>query len=100
MTKKKQQFESPCFLMDANNHLNAYSIFKLNIYLNALKDEDKPYIIDYNTLLMSYHMWQGDNLDDFCEKQTISYFLFNPNHDSAEAREALYLEIREFLGGN
>ena len=97
---KFKQSESPCFLLDADHQLDAYSIFKLNIYLNALNDEEKPYLINYNTLLMSYHLWQGKNLDDFCEKQTISYFLLNPSHDSAEAREAMYLEIREFLGGN
>lgn len=76
-----------------------YSIFQLNLYLNGYDEAHKPYKIDYNTLLMSYHLCPGKNLDEFCQDQTISYFLLNPAHASAEAREAFYIEIREFLAG-
>lgn len=76
-----------------------YSIFQLNLYLNAYDGVHKPYRIDYNTLLMSYHMCKGSNLDEFCQDQTIGYFLLNPLKDSAEAREAFYIEIQEFLSG-
>ncbi|WP_350285285.1 hypothetical protein [uncultured Croceitalea sp.] len=91
---------SPSFLFDEELGLSDLSIFKLNLYLNAIDADAKPYQIDYNTLLMSYHLWKGSDLEEFCEKQTISYFLFNPQNDSAEAREAFYMDIREFLGGN
>ncbi|MEM8999773.1 MAG: hypothetical protein AAGB24_05875 [Bacteroidota bacterium] len=87
------------FLNEESNDLKS-SIFKLNLYLNAYEQENKPYKIDYNTLLLSYHMWKGKDLDEFCQKHTISHFLFNPNNDSAEAREAFYMEIREFLSGH
>lgn len=75
-----------------------YSIFQLNLFLNG-EETSKPYKIDYHVLLMSYHLWGGRNLDEFCQKQTVSYFLMNPSNDSAEAREAFCLEIREFLLG-
>ncbi|MEO9513747.1 MAG: hypothetical protein ABJN84_00775 [Flavobacteriaceae bacterium] len=77
-----------------------YSVFLLNLYLNGYDKEDKPYTIEYNTLLMSYHAWKGKDLDEFCQSQTLSYFLLNPRNDSAEAREAFCIEIREFLLGN
>lgn len=86
------------FLTDDYKNLD-HSIFLLNLYLNGY-EEVKPYKIDYNTVLMSYHMWKGKNLDEFCQSQTLSYFLLNPNNDSAEAREAFCIEIREFLLGN
>ncbi len=75
-----------------------YSIFQLNLFLNG-EEPNKPYKIDYHVLLMSYHLWGGRDLDEFCQKQTVSYFLMNPSNDSAEAREAFCLEIREFLLG-
>lgn len=76
-----------------------YSIFQLNLFLNAYGEVHKPYKIDYNILLMSYHLWKGGDIDEFCQDQTISYFLLNPSYDSAEAREAFCMEIREFLLG-
>ncbi|MBT8238424.1 MAG: hypothetical protein HKO81_02395 [Flavobacteriaceae bacterium] len=97
---KKYEVEPRSFLIDQDNKLNYSALFKLNLYLNALDTHKKPYTIDYNTLLLSYHMWKGKNVEEFCEKQTISHFLFNPQNDSAEAREAFYMDIREFLLGN
>lgn len=91
---------SDSFLFDDNNQLDEASLIKLNLYLNATDRKEKPYHIDYNILLLSYQMWEGKNLEEFCKKQTLSYFLFNPQHDSAEAREAMYMDIREFLTGN
>ena len=76
-----------------------YSVFQLNLYLNAYADSLKPYKIDYHTILMSYHLWGKRDVEEFCQKQTVSYFLMNPMYDSPEAREALSLEIREFLTG-
>ncbi len=76
-----------------------YSIFQLNLFLNAYSDGQKPYKIDYNVLLMSYRQWNGSDIDEFCQDQTIGYFLLNPSNDSAEAREAFCMEIREFLLG-
>lgn len=96
--KKERLPHNTSFLLDNDSSIDSQSLYLLNLYLNT--SEAKPYKIDYNTLLMSYHLWQGDNIEDFCEKQTISYFLFNPQNDSAEAREALYMDIREFLIGN
>ena len=96
--KKERPPRTTSFLLDGEHDIDNQSIFMLNLYLNAV--DQKPYTIDYNTLLMSYHLWSGSDLEEFCEKQTISYFLFNPQNDSAEAREAFYMEIREFLGGN
>lgn len=95
----KKPIQISSFLVDDCKNLD-YSIFMLNLYLNGFDKEDKPYKIDYNTLLMSYHMWKGKDLDEFCQSQTLSYFLLNPNNDSAEAREAFCIEIREFLLGN
>ncbi len=86
------------FLLDDKQNLD-YSIFRLNLYLNGLGDADKPYKIDYQTVLTSYYLWGGQNLEEFCQDQTVSYFLMNPLNDSPEAREALSLEIREFLSG-
>lgn len=88
------------FLFNDQNELDPSSLIKLNLYLNSSDQFFKPYQIDYNVLLLSYSMWRGKNLEEFCEKQTLSYFLFNPQHDSAEAREAMYMDIREFLMGN
>ncbi len=87
------------FLCDGNQELDAVSLIKFNLYLNTTDRRLKPYQIDYNILLLSYQMWKGKDLEEFCEKQTLSYFLFNPLHDSAEAREAMYMDIREFLIG-
>ncbi|WP_435622841.1 hypothetical protein [Flagellimonas sp.] len=86
------------FLVDDTLNLD-YSIFRLNLYLNGLGDAYKPYKIDYHTVLTSYYLWGGKNLEEFCQDQTVSYFLMNPMNDSPEAREALSLEIREFLSG-
>ena len=88
------------FLFSESSELSLLSLFKLNLYLNDTNAQLKPYQIDYNILMLSYRMWKGKDLEEFCEKQTLSYFLFNPHHDSAEAREALFMEIREFLMGN
>ncbi len=95
---KNVNSENPSFLTDEHANLD-YSIFQLNLILNGYDNADKPYKIDYNVLLMSYHLWDGKDLEEFCQKQTISYFLLNPTNDSAEAREAFSLEIREFLSG-
>lgn len=86
------------FLFDSEYNIDYKSLFMLNLYLNGT--DEKPYTLDYNTLLMSYNMWEGDDVEHFCEIHTISYFLFNPEKASAEAREALYMDIREFLLGN
>lgn len=88
------------FLFNDKKELDASSLIKLNLYLNSSDQSVKPYQIDYNVLLLSYSMWEGKSLEEFCEKQTLSYFLFNPQNDSAEAREAMYMDIREFLMGN
>lgn len=96
--KKERQSHATSFLFNSEFDINKESIFMMNLYLNAV--DEKPYSIDYNTLLMSYHLWKGDDIEDFCENQTISYFLFNPQNDSAGAREAFYMDIREFLIGN
>ena len=88
----------PSFLTTEPADLD-YSIFQLNLYLNGYGNAFKPYKIDYHLLLMSYHLWEGKDLEEFCQKQTIGYFLMNPNNDSAEAREAFYLDVREFLLG-
>ena len=87
------------FLFDDDQRLDHASLIKLNLYLNSTDKNFKPYQIDYNILLLSYQMWKGKDLEEFCEKQTLSYFLFNPQNDSAEAREAMYMDIREFLIG-
>ncbi len=76
------------------------SIFRLNLYLGGAYNKQPPHRIDYNILLVSYHLWNGKDLDEFCRKQTLSHFLFNPEEDSIEAREAYYLEIWKFLAGN
>lgn len=91
-------FLCPTRLEEENKSLAA-SIFRLNLYLGGFQESQKPYQIHYNILLMSFHLWKGKDLDEFCHKQTISHFLFNPEQDSVEAREAYYLEIREFLTG-
>lgn len=89
------------FLFNDKGELDASSLIKFNLYLNSSSDQCiKPYQIDYNVLLLSYAMWEGKSLEEFCKKQTLSYFLFNPQNDSAEAREAMYMDIREFLMGN
>ncbi|MEM8506297.1 MAG: hypothetical protein AAF717_00650 [Bacteroidota bacterium] len=95
--RPKSKFSS--FLYNEDNELDAASLILLNLYLNTTDRNLKPYHIDYNILLLSYQLWKGQDLEEFCEKQTLSYFLFNPQNDSAEAREALYMDIREFLIG-
>lgn len=86
------------FLTNDPNELD-YSIFRLNLYLSGYGEAYKPYKIDYQILMISYHLWNGKDLDEFCQEQTISYFLMHPTHASPEAREAFCLEIREFLSG-
>ncbi|MBS9461437.1 hypothetical protein LV716_13750 [Flagellimonas sp. HMM57] len=86
------------FLTNEYSELDS-SVFLLNLYLNGYNASNKPYKIDYNTLLVSYHLWEGSDLDEFCHDQALGYFLFNPLNDSAEAREAFSIEIREFLSG-
>ncbi|WP_350290911.1 hypothetical protein [uncultured Croceitalea sp.] len=90
----------PSFLFKEDNKLCEDSLINLNLILNGLANDKKPYQIDYHTLLLSYSLWKGTDLDEFCHKQALSYFLFNPKNDSAVAREALYIEIREFLSGS
>ncbi|GMN09322.1 hypothetical protein MTsPCn9_02220 [Croceitalea sp. MTPC9] len=89
----------PSFLCKEDDCLCENALITLNLILNGLNSDKKPYKIDYHMLMMSYSLWKGDNLDEFCHKQALSYFLFNPINDSAVAREALYIEIREFLTG-
>ncbi|AKA33917.1 MAG: hypothetical protein CMH48_11970 [Muricauda sp.] len=95
----RNECPSPTFLDFEEKKELDRSVFWLNMYLNGFQPAKKPYKIDYNTLLVSYHLWQGDDLDEFCFDQANSYFLFNPEYDSRAAREALFLEIREFLSG-
>ncbi len=95
---KDKAVQIPSFLSYEPKNLE-YSIFQLNLYLNGYDEVHKPYRIDYNILLMSYHLCKGIDLDEFCQDQTIGYFLLNPTQDSAEAKEAFYMEIREFLSG-
>ena len=99
MDSNKFDLQLPSFLPMEAKPLE-YSLFLLNLYLNGYGEKHKPYKIDYHTLLMSYHLWKNKDLDEFCQNQTLSYFLLHPSADSAEAREAFYFEIREFLGGN
>jgi len=96
--KNKLAAPIPSFLKEDVPNLE-YSLFKVNLILNAYGENRKPYTIDYHTLMMSYYLWGGSNLEEFCHKQALSYFLLNPLYDSAEAREAFSLEIREFLSG-
>lgn len=95
---KNKPTPTPSFLTNESDNLD-YSIFQLNLYLHGYGEVHKPYKIDYNTLLMSYHLWKGKDIDEFCQDQTLGYFLLNPAYDSAEAREAFCIEIREFLFG-
>jgi len=95
----KQAKSLPSFLFEEDEKLCKDSLINLNLILNGLANDQKPYQINYNTLLMSYSLWKGKDLDEFCHKQALSYFLFNPQNDSAVAREALFIEIREFLIG-
>nr|WP_299383704.1 hypothetical protein [Allomuricauda sp.] len=96
MDPNKFDLQLPSFLPYEPKTLE-YSIFQLNLYLCGYSTSQKPYTIDYHLLLMSYHANRHKDLDEFCQNQTISYFLMHPNNDSAEAREAFYIEIREFL---
>lgn len=87
----------PSFLFKEDKLPCKDSLINLNLILNGLNNDKKPYQIDYQMLLMSYSLWKGSNLDEFCYKEVLSYFLFNPKNDSEVAREALFIEIREFL---
>lgn len=87
------------FLYDEYKDMD-YHIFQLNLCLGAYTDEQKPYKIEYNTLLASYAQWRGKNVDEFCLNQTLGHFLSNPTpHNSLGIKEAFSLEIREFLLG-
>ena len=94
--KNPKNSETPTFLNSEKEDFEE-SIIKLNVYLNETDEKKKPYKIDYQTLLMSYKRWNGKDLDEFCYRQTISNFLLNPNNDSNVAKEAFFIEIREFL---
>lgn len=87
------------FLVKGEQELDLSALVKLSLYLHATDEASKPYQIDYTILLMSYKLWGSKSLEEFCVNQTLSYFLFNPQNDSAVAREAMYMEIREFLMG-
>jgi len=87
----KQAKSLPSFLFEEDEKLCKDSLINLNLILNGLANDQKPYQINYNTLLMSYSLWKGKDLDEFCHKQALSYFLFNPQNDSAVAREALFI---------
>lgn len=89
----------PSFLFNENKQPSKDSLINLNLVLSGLPSDKKPYHINYQMLLMSYAFWKGDDLDEFCYKQALSYFLFHPRNDSAVAREALFIEIREFFLG-
>jgi hypothetical protein len=97
--KKERTLETLTFLSGKEKDFKA-SIFQLNLYLNGLAENQKPYKIDYHTLLMSYKLWKGKDLDEFCYKQTVSHFLLNPDNACNVAREAFFIEIREFLSKN
>ena len=88
--KNNQREVIPSFLCEENGHsICEKSLISLNLILNGLDNEKKPYKIDYQNVMMSYSLWKGTCLDEFCHKQALSYFLFNPQNDSAVAREAL-----------
>lgn len=78
-----------------------YHIFHLNLCLGAYNDEQKPYKIEYNTLLASYYQWRGKSVDEFCLNQTLGHFLANSTttKSSVGFREAFCLEIKDFLLG-
>ena len=98
MDSNNFDLQLPSFLAIETRSLD-YSIFLLNLYLNGYGDQHKPYKIDYHILLVSYRMCKHQDLEEFCQDQTLGYFLLHPWDDSPEAREAFYIEIKEFLDG-
>ncbi len=72
---------------------------KMNEKVNRIIDNfnnEKLYVIDYNDLVEEYHQLGLGDIDEFCSNYVFSRHLGRP-HDSPESREAMYLEVRDFL---
>ena len=97
MPKKTDNAEHSLLSVDSLSKRS--TLFYLNLYLGGFNAAKKPYKIHYQLLVMSWAQWGGKNLEDFCHRETLSYFLFNSKSDSPAAREAYYHEIKEFISG-
>ena len=81
--------------------LNAFGekFKKMNQKVNSIIDNfnnEKLYAVDYNNLVEEYHQLGLGNIDEFCSNYAFARHL-GQSYDSPESREAMYLEIRDFL---
>lgn len=92
--KEKHQFLSTDSLQKHS------TLFYLNFYRSRPQQGLLPsFHVQYHLVLLSWKKWGKKNLDEFCQRETQSYFLFNPKSDSPEAREAYCAEIKAFISG-
>lgn len=92
--------EKPLHYFLSPDSLDKHStLFYLNFYPDGFRKNPKPYQVRYQLLLLSWKKWAGKDLEEFCKRETISYFLFNTENDSPANREAYYREIKEFITG-
>ena len=97
MPKKTDKTENSFLSVEA---LSKHStLFYLNLYLGGFEAARKPYKIHYQLLMISWEQWGKRKVDEFCHRETLSYFMFNAKMDSPVAREAYYHEIKEFITG-
>lgn len=75
------------------------TLFYLNFYPGGFRKNPEPFRVHYQLLLISWNKWAGKDLEEFCNRETLSYFLFNAKHDSPANREAYFNEIKEFISG-
>lgn len=81
--------------------LNAFgdTLKKMNEKVNRIIDNfnnEKLYVIDYENLVKEYYKLGLGDIDEFCSNYVFSRHLGQP-FDSPESREAMYLEVRDFL---
>ena len=90
---------------EKHQFLSIYSLHQhsILIYLNFIRSRPQglllPFRVQYQLVLLSWKKWGENNLDEFCQRETQSHFLFNPKSDSPEAREAYCAEIKAFISG-
>lgn len=75
------------------------SLTKVNEKVNRIIDNfnnEKLYVIDFNDLVKEYRELGLGDIDEFCSSYVFARHIGQPN-DSPESREAMYLEVKDFL---
>ena len=72
---------------------------EMNDRVNRIIDNfnnEKLYVLDHHDIIEQYNQLGLGDIDEFCASYTFAMHIGRP-YDSPESRQAMYLEIRDYL---